>query len=95
MPRSAATARALTGVTGVDRIAAEQPFEHGADDERVRRARERAVIADADRFDARAPICPSSEPSLRATLANGCSFWNSSGASDGKLTALRMTPVFR
>ena len=73
MPRSAATARALTGVTGIDRIAPQQTFEHGADDERVRRARQRAVIAHADALDARGAHLPEQQPSRRATSANGCS----------------------
>ena len=96
MPRSAATLRALTGVTGDDSTVAQQALEHRADDQRVGRAGQLAVVADADALDARGAHLP--EQRTRA----GARRWRTAAASgtppaasDGKLTALRMTPVFR
>ena len=97
MPRSAATARALTGVTPPDeRMARQHAFQHRAAQQLALFGRELAVVADAHALDrALRPSAPQSSPDAWPASDTAAAACIPPCETDGKFTALRMMPSFR
>ena len=80
MPRSAATARAFTGVTRATGSRDRTPTSTALTMQRIVPGRELAVVAHADAFDARfAHLTDQAAKLSRQRRRYGCSRWNSSG----------------